>query len=257
MFSPMTNVYVNLVGGIGNQLFQIAAGFGYANKYNKNLVLDSSRWAGSQGNHPDTYKHNFLTDFVFSSVHHRTPTTIIEPRFNYDELPYHKGDVVLSGYFQSSRYFEEYAEGFKKMLNFDKYKNFQLDTLGDLTVAAHVRRGDYLQHHAVHYVCDTNYFQQAFKQFPDNKVTIFSDSIDYAIKEFENDDVHFVVTNDELQTLYIMSQYDNLIASNSSFSWWASFLGKKKDKIIVPDRWFNNFQAHDDIYRNDFTKLPV
>lgn len=254
----MSNVYVNLVGGVGNQLFQIAAGYAYSKKYGKNLVLDSSRWAGSQGNHPDTYKHNLFKNFLFSSVHSRTPTTIHEQRFNYDELPYHKGDVVLSGYFQSLKYFEEYAEEFKTLLNFDKYSEINLEGLLSLDVVAHIRRGDYIRHQAVHYVCDTDYFKKAFALFPDRRIAVVSDSIDDVIREFGSElTLNYLVGDDEVKTLYIMSQYDNLIASNSSFSWWASFLGKKKDKIIVPDRWFNNFQAHDDIYRDDFTKLSV
>jgi hypothetical protein len=46
-----------------------------------------------------------------------------------------------------------------------------------------------------------------------------------------------------------------LICSNSSFSWWASFIGVKKNKIIVPKIWFKNIQNHDDIYREEFTKI--
>lgn len=252
----MSNVYVTLIGGVGNQLFQIAAAYAYAKKHNKRLILDDSKWHSSQGNHPSVHKNGLYQNFFFSSYHPKTPTNLFESRFNYDELPYEKGDVVLNGYFQSLKYFEEYQDEIKEMFNFDKYKNTKI--LGsDLSVAAHIRRGDYLMHHHIHYVCDTNYFTKAFCLFPDKTIDVFSDSINHVINEFPKENLRFIDGSDEVASLYILSQYDNLIASNSSFSWWSSFLGKKKSKIIVPDRWFKNFENHDDIYRDDFTKIPV
>ena len=39
--------------------------------------------------------------------------------------------------------------------------------------------------------------------------------------------------DNELEDLYSLSQCDSVIMSNSSFSWWGAFLGKKKKKLFV------------------------
>lgn len=251
----MNNVYVNLVGGVGNQLFQIAAGYAYAKKNKKVLVLDDSAWSGSQGTHPFHYRKTIYKNFKFSVYRPRPTRKIHEKKFNYTELPYEKGDVDLHGYFQSIKYFEEFSEEFKSILCFDDVK---FDIKNDLHVAAHVRRGDYLKHHNIHYICDTNYFLKGFSFFPYEMIDIYTDSMDHVVNEFkDHQNIRYINCEDELKCLYILSQYDNLIASNSSFSWWASFLGKEKKTIIVPDLWFKNFEQHDDIYRKEFTRIPV
>ena len=38
--------------------------------------------------------------------------------------------------------------------------------------------------------------------------------------------------------LYLMSCFKNFIIPNSSFGWWACWLSKYKDKIVMtPERW--------------------
>ena len=63
--------------------------------------------------------------------------------------------------------------------------------------------------------------------------------------------------SDEIEDLYSLSQCDGVIISNSSFSWWGAWLGKKKYKVISPNRWFGpkgpkNYQ---DIYKKDWIKI--
>ena len=86
---------------------------------------------------------------------------------------------------------------------------------------------------------------------------VFTDSLDYVSQEFHDMKFNIIKSQSELLDLSLMSKHENIICSNSSFSWWASLLGIPKKKIIVPDKWFHNFQPHEDIYRPEFIKVPV
>jgi hypothetical protein len=60
----------------------------------------------------------------------------------------------------------------------------------------------------------------------------------------------------ELEDLYLLSQMDAIIICNSSFSWWASYLGKQK-QVIAPKRWFGikGPQDYQDIYNKNWIVL--
>lgn len=247
----MSSVYVSLAGGIGNQLFQIAAGFSYAKKHKKNLILDTSGWSASQGTDPKYYKNSFFSNFKFGSPLMQNAKGLLEYKFNYEEIPYVEGNVYLSGYRQSIKYFENDME-FLDLLNFENQKRLDTSFIQKPNVAVHIRRGDYLKHSHIHLVCGTDYFVENIKQFPDHQINVFTDSPDCVKEELKGFDVNIIDGGSEINDLYLMSLHDNIICSNSTFSWWASLLNKKKEKIIVPKIWFKNFEEHHDIYRDDF-----
>jgi hypothetical protein len=245
----MSAVYCKLMGGLGNQLFQLGAGFGYAKKHDSSLYIDCSGWSGSQGKHPNKYRDNILTNFKFKS----TPIDAFvwdEPKFNFVEIPYHDGDLALNGYFQSLKYFEDYVEEFKRLINLpDIQHNYKLN---DKNVAFHIRRGDYLTYSNIHGVCNTKYFNELFEMFQGYQINVFSDSPNYVLNEFDEWDFKLIQTSSEIIDLTLISQHDNVVCSNSSFSWWASLLGKKKERIIVPSKWFCNDLDTSDIFRKEF-----
>lgn len=250
----MNNCFVKVGGGLGNQLFQVAAAYSYCKKYNKKLYIDISDWSASQGNSPINYKDSIFKNFEYHC--HSTPETtqIQEDDLVYNELSFCDGDVSLHGYFQSEKYFTEYKQEFIDLLNLpDVNKSF----MEEQNVAFHIRRGDYISYSHIYNVCNTDYFNKQFKTFKNHQINVFTDSANIICEEFKNENFNLIITNSELEDLTLMSLHTNIVCSNSSFSWWASLLGKRKDNIIVPNRWFNNLQNHYDIYRSDFTKIEV
>jgi hypothetical protein len=137
------------------------------------------------------------------------------------------------------------------------------------SVAIHVRRGDYLYHDCFK-VCDTEYYQRSMQEIrervPGAKFFIFSDDPAWCHEHFKDSDVAAIIgrrsnvaaiigrrknlskktaTDDRryapnpLHDLYLMSLASHHIIANSSYSWWAAWIGSKPGQIVtMPDRWY-------------------
>jgi hypothetical protein len=243
----MNECYVNVCGGIGNQLFQVANGYAYSKTYSKELFIDASRWTASQGRHAMDYRDSIFKNFKYGIPTDNT-TPIVEQRFNYDELGFYDGSVSLHGYFQSLKYFKDWKDEYINRLYLP-----QVNTkfITDKHVAFHIRRGDYLNLSHIFDVCNTEYFNKLFIKYKNYVIHVFTDSIDYVCDEFKQHKFDIITTNSEIEDMMVMSKYNTIICSNSTFSWWASILGDiPKKTIIVPPKWLLDRDCSD-IYRED------
>lgn len=247
----MNNCYVNVIGGIGNQLFQIAAGYAYAKKYNKKLIINPYNWVASQGNSPLSYKDTIFKKFQYGNfAEDATITTIQEKGFNYDELPFVEGSISLNGYFQSLKYFEEIKDEFISLLNLPDINNNLIPEVG-----FHIRRGDYLKHASIHHVCNTKYFEYFFEKFKDKDIKIFTDDPDYVIEEFSKYKFEILKSNSDIKELACMARCNILVGSNSTFSWWAALIGNNIS--YFPSMWFADGRDATDIFHDKMIKHTV
>ena len=78
------------------------------------------------------------------------------------------------------------------------------------------------------------------KQFDsnDHEFILFSDDIDDVAKNMDMKRFNHLENETDVDDLFALSQCDAIIMSNSTFSWWGSWLGKKKGKVIAPPIWF-------------------
>lgn len=249
----MSNCYARVIGGIGNQLFITAAAYSYSRKHNKQLIINTSSWFGGKGSkHINEYTDSIFKNFKCNSglLPADLVSPIVETKFNYSELPYYETSVELHGYFQSLKYFEDYDEDFICKLSLPV-----VDTsfIKEKNVAFHIRIGDY--RNFPHIFGDlTDYFNKMFKLFEDEyQINVFTDSPEIVLARYKDYKFNLIQTSSELNDLTLISQHDNVVCSNSSFSWWGSFLGKKKGLIYVPDKWLLN-QDCSDIYYEGMTK---
>jgi hypothetical protein len=230
----MNNCYVNVCGGIGNQLFQIANGYAYSKIHNKNLIIDPLHWTSSQGKSPKIYETTIFKNFTYGSIFTEDVDPISEKDFNYSELEFKGGNVSLNGYFQSLKYFQECKDEFINLLNLPKVNSSFIQSKN---IAFHIRRGDYAKFPNI-FGNITPYFHRMFKRFENEfQINVFTDSPNYVLQEFEKYNFNLIQTSSELNDLTLLSKHDNIVGSNSSFSWWGSLLGKRKEYIIFPDRW--------------------
>jgi hypothetical protein len=170
-------IITHLKGGLGNQMFQYAAGLALAEKHHVDLKLDLSFLETSKGSSEFT-KRNFDLEIFDFNYHiaspseiklftgkERTflyrlrrklfPSSIKQKIYRYDQLNYDSGfaalgpDVFMDGYFQSPHYFLKAEDQIRSHFRFKNPatgRNKELS--GEIgacnSVSIHVRRGDYL-----------------------------------------------------------------------------------------------------------------
>jgi len=254
-----------LKGGLGNQMFQIAAGLSKAKDLNTEFFInyDITHY-GQQGKKPYTYRDNF-----YSKINHNNyiPEFVYgEPHFSYSPLP-DKKDMVIDGYFQTEKYFKHNKEIIKNSFYFsDDLKNKidkRIKKIKQKILGVHVRTGDFLSagNFSSHFICNKKYYSDALDNFNLDEyfIIVCTDSPSNLFDYFPKEDVAFSNSNSELEDLYLLSQCDSLILTNSSFGWWGAYLGKEKDTICVPSKWFakDGPQDYNDIYIETWKKIDV
>jgi hypothetical protein len=235
-----------LQGGLGNQMFQIAATYALAKRNNVDYGFDFNIChTPLQGNMSIKYTDNLFSN-LNSIVYTPTFDIYIEPKFSYSEIPF-KDNLLLKGFFQSEKYFIDYKDDIIKLFKINDYyyqvieeflriKNIKKN---DIITSIHVRRGDYLNLQEYHGICQIEYFKKAIEIIGDSKFIVLSDDINWVKENFIGDNFIFSDFKDEILDFILMTKCNNNIISNSSFSWWGAYLNKNDyKKIIAPFKWF-------------------
>lgn len=132
------------------------------------------------------------------------------------------------------------------------------------SVAIHVRRGDYLNPENIDTfgkVCDESYYKAAIdkmNQLIDNpNYIVFSNDINWAKEKLGHVNIEYLSDSslDSWMDMYLMSLCNNNIIANSTFSWWAAWLNKNKNKIIICPKKFILTDDKSDIYPVDWIRV--
>ena len=247
----------NMAGGLGNQLFQYAAGFAHARKLNTDFVYPSRPphigTSSDNGLRPNGLFEIFNLSAKqgnLASAQYGMP--YYESSFSYNPLP-NTPNLILCGYFQSERYFKEYESEIRSEFTFKQPPPKKVD---DDTVAIHVRRGDYLKYREHHPTCSLEYYKKAMNLFKGKKFMIFTDDKDWCKKYFDLHNTVISTQEKAEEDLQLMSLCSHHIIANSSFSWWGAWLSNKKGSIVVaPEKWFGpSYWTHDtkDLYLDNW-----
>lgn len=240
----------NLQGGLGNQMFQIAATYALALRNNDEAGFDfKSCHTPLQGNPSIKYKNTILRNV--KDIDNTPRVSYTEPRFGYEELPY-APNLGLNGYFQSEKYFIDYKNNVLSLFNISNREladeflyHYDVMFAKPLT-SVHVRRGDYLNNPDFHPVCTIEYYRKAMDIIGDSVFVFISDDMDWVKENFKGDNIVYS-NNDELTDFAIMTLTEHNIIANSSFSWWGAYMNQFENprtmkfsdkKIIAPKQWF-------------------
>lgn len=210
-------IIVNLIGGLGNQMFQYSAARSLAIHKEKHLLLDA-------GDFSDYRLHRFELTRIFSCISDlpspldfkkvlclysnkkvrgflknpklkifRPNSYVLEPHFHYwKEFMGVPNDCYLVGYWQSEKYFKQIEstirEDFVFKIPMDE-KNLEIsrNIKNCESVSLHIRRGDYIADgttNQVHGTCSLDYYERATEFIAERikrpSFFVFSDDIAWA-----------------------------------------------------------------------------
>ena len=272
-------VIVRLTGGLGNQMFQYAAGRALADRLGAELLLDTRAFAHALARKVYTRRAYALAPFKLRARLAEAadlrgwPLWVVEiglrlriarplfRRWHFESaISYDPGvrllrePVLLVGYWQSERYFSDVAEAIRadfmlrEPLAGANAELLQLARSAD-SVGLHVRRGDFVSLSdaaQVHGLCSIDYYRRAIdlvrKHCPQCRFLVFSDDPQWARAELPLDAAAVFVSGNEQrpeQDLALMSACKHHIIANSSFSWWAGWLGQNPQQLVIaPTPWY-------------------
>lgn len=266
-------IVARIFGGLGNQMFQYAAGRALAIRHGTELTLDLRMFR--------TYSlHQYsLSRFGIRAAaaderslraHGRAKLALVARlpvgtlRSCYLEHPFGThaawdrvaANAYISGYFQGEFFFQEAASSIRDEFLPVAAPGPQNDAVTDLmadceSVALHVRRGDYVSDRAtfdIHGACSIDYYRAAVdalrRRLDRPRFFVFSNDFPWAREHLSlGDDAVFVDWNagaPELD-LHVMSRCRHHVIANSTFSWWGAWLGSHPGQVVVaPDPWFDS-----------------
>ena len=276
----------NLVGGLGNQLFQIFATISYSLLYKIpfGFLYKESLW--DQFHNRPTYWHSFLSplaNFNYESIPPMLP--LREQNFMHNELPspvaLKSENIVLSGYFQSYKYFAPFYQTICKLIRLDKQREkvlHEMVNISDISnmVSMHFRLGDYKYLQNSHPLVKIEYYKKSIEYIisSTNNPTL---SIMYFCEKEDNVEVLHKINElriafpecsfikapdnvDDWKQLLMMSCCKHHIIANSTFSWWGAYCNSNEDKIVCyPDPWFGPNLKHnvDDLFPDTWTRISA
>lgn len=268
-------IIVRMSGGLGNQLFQYAAG--------RSLALETGQTLGLDLRHYDREReHGYaLTPFALATVPvdparlppvsrknpvaaflwrtlRRKPPMLRENGPGFDpRIAAITGPAWIDGYFQSERYFAAHAATIRTELTPKAEPDAEnARWLAEIraeprAVSLHVRRGDYVRNArfaARHGSCTPAYYERALAHMTaelggEPVIYAFSDDPDWVRGNLRLPaEIRVVGHNDasrNYEDLRLMSACRHHIIANSSFSWWGAWLNPSAEKIVTaPARWF-------------------
>jgi hypothetical protein len=108
-------------------------------------------------------------------------------------------------------------------------------------VAVHARLGDYSTHAlrvgsaAYSYELGSDYYAQALARFPEaSPIALFSDEPDRAATLLPRRPDWVCPDAGAIEKMLALSRFHNIVIANSSFSWWAAWLGGADNKVVAP-----------------------
>lgn len=254
-----------LMGGLGNQMFQIAHAYSQGLKKGMECKFKLDAYTPLQANKPTKYIDNVFRKIKFENFLNNTKT--ISSPWNFVEIdPPTDCNISFYGYYQSSKNFYGFDEEIKKLFEPNEtfleriYKKYP-ELKNKNNVSLHIRRGDYLKISNILPSISISYIEKCFSLINEyDFVFVLSDDKEWVRKNINIKNMIVLEGLEDYEELWTMSLCRINIMSNSSFSWWGAYLNKNHHKkVFVPSIWFGpgGEKNYNDIYENSWKKINV
>lgn len=277
-------VTVVLRGGLGNQMFEYAAGLSLSLDKGVPLVVDTTYLNDHFPRHQFTRRAYDLDIFTLTPAFTRLSTissSIPIPGvwlgidlllLAANKMNGSPKDVRLWGFFQGERYFEKHRDAVRDSFRFRDPLEGAAAAIAETikkenSVSIHVRRGDYLlpKYQSLYGATDISYYDRAIAYVADRVASphffIFSDDIAWCRGNLKPPGPTTYVDDASKGPkasfhLHLMSLCKHNIIANSSFSWWGAWLNQNSEKLVVgPRQWYVNEGESQDILLPEWIKI--
>jgi len=270
----MSIVSVTIMGGLGNQLFQIAAAYAYARKMGGMLQIVHKLDNGNRPVYWETLLQK-VKPYLVRSI----PSTLEKWTEKWCNMYADMGSLssqgkYLNGYLQTSKYF--YDDTIKQEIKelytphnsyFEESKSryaYLLDQK-DRVVVMHARRTDYLKAAAIHGPLTGAYYCEAVRRIMErvkNPIFLLCSDDQTFWNEIREDIApvfkheHIVLEDDDIRTFVLLQQFHHFIMANSTFIWWCVWLSDAKN-VMVPSKWYGpeGPTQYDDIFETNWERI--
>lgn len=255
-----------LLGGLGNQLFQIFVTIAYSLKNHHSFLFpNKSNTIGMRNTYWTSFFSSLEHYIVDENQFDETQYQILGcPDFHYvpiQYIPNKNENIMLYGYYQSPKYFEDKKQEIfslirlseKKQLVNEKYQILVKD--GPPTVVSlHFRIGDYIYYKKCYPILPIQYYINSIKyivnSIQEKNITILYFCEEQDIKRVEIcisllkqlfPTISFIRSIDmsDWEEMLTMSLCNHNIIANSTFSWWGAYFNSNEEKLVCyPSLWF-------------------
>jgi len=271
---------VNLLGGLGNQMFEYAMYLALKDAHPEEDIKFCTRSFRGYGLHNgleiqrifgvnipeasllDLCKvafpfFNYKTyQIMFHCLPKRNSMTqgTTQDAFNYEEVT-RNDSVYYDGYWQNERFFKHIRKQILQVYSFPAFQEKRNEVIAEKlqrsnTVSIHIRRGDYLKE-PIWCVCTPEYYLKGIEYLRKKEkielLCVFSDDIPWCKENLSSMagemDIEYVDWNKGEQSfrdMQLMTFCKHNIIANSSFSWWGAWLGIREGKIVIAPKVWCN-----------------
>lgn len=245
------------IGNLGSQIQQYFSIRSIAEFNNKKLVFPRSSFIKGHGFkfaqllklNIEIIEDSSIEDFIFVHIDNNIPIDNrvfdLDPNLNYAFMA--RFDLYTYWYDK----IKETVDNIQFTDDILQESRFKLRDVKNTnnTISLHVRRGDYLlPQHSFYTKLDIEYYRKALEKintFTDYQLILFSNDISWCKNNLNilHNNITYIENNNDYIDLCMMSLCNHNIIANSSFSWWAAYLNKNPNKIIIcPKDYLNNHE---------------
>ena len=241
-------IFVQLMGGLGNQLFQIAGAMAQQKVTNSRLLF-----LKPINNHDIVDYRDIFKLEKYDNLYPACAKNLYQENgfASWNPNDYKSYLLHMYGYFQNYTVLKPILPEFKLFINkiLNEYKDFmlfkiKLDAFDKKSIGfIHVRRGDYLEKKDIHHVQPIEYYKKGVEILKHiESWIILSDDIKWCQQQefFQNLDAYFVKETRPIYALALMASSNAAIIANSTFSWMGAYLGIGETNVVYPKKWYNN-----------------